>query len=136
MTVEDILFVHSLIQDLKIHVWPCHKAMNRHTEAEARYSGVVDATVRIARTEGLRGFYKGMHSKMLQVRAVAGTSKMRSGASDNGLRICCDAVLAAANAVDLIALRSITSFAGACSVSRPCTSDGETSLLSWNHTGT
>lgn len=35
------------------------QAINRHTEAEARYSGVVDAVRRMLADEGIAGFYKG-----------------------------------------------------------------------------
>ncbi len=39
---------------------PPPQAMNRHTDSDASYSGVLDAVARILRTEGISGFFKGM----------------------------------------------------------------------------
>jgi len=42
------------------------QAATRATDAGARYSGVADATATILRSEGFRGFFKGMQIKMIQ----------------------------------------------------------------------
>lgn len=40
-------------------LWSILQAINRHTEAEMQYTGVVDAVRRMLADEGLAGFYKG-----------------------------------------------------------------------------
>lgn len=47
------------------------QAINRHTEAEMQYTGVVDAVRRMLADEGLAGFYKGMRVKLLQTVLAA-----------------------------------------------------------------
>lgn len=47
------------------------QAINRHTEAEMQYSGVVDAVKRMLADEGIAGFYKGMRVKLLQTVLAA-----------------------------------------------------------------
>eukprot|EP00775_Hariotina_reticulata_P006943 gene6943-7161_t len=42
------------------------QATSSHTAADLQYNGTWDAIVRIAREEGLAGFYKGMQAKILQ----------------------------------------------------------------------
>lgn len=47
------------------------QAINRHTEAEMQYNGLVDAVRRMLADEGIAGFYKGMRVKLLQTVLAA-----------------------------------------------------------------
>ena len=40
--------------------------MNKQTDREAQYRGVIDALTRILKAEGVMGFFKGMKIKMMQ----------------------------------------------------------------------
>lgn len=52
------------------------QAVNRHTEGELRYEGVVDAVRKMARTEGMGGFYRGMQVKLAQTVVAAALMMM------------------------------------------------------------
>lgn len=55
--------------ELHMTVWICClngrvQAINRHTEAEMQYTGVMDAIKRMLADEGIAGFYKGVQAAL------------------------------------------------------------------------
>lgn len=47
------------------------QAMNRLTEKEAQYLGVMDAALKILKNEGMLGFFKGLRIKLIQTVLTA-----------------------------------------------------------------
>lgn len=50
---------------LSTYLPTCLQAINRHTEAEMQYTGVMDAVKRMLADEGVAGFYKGERWRLL-----------------------------------------------------------------------